>query len=238
MALCLVVCTGLIKAAEVQSGLITHAFRFTGPSSRNAYEPPATHYAGEQVAHVFWLLGMDSFWLWVPLCPFPFAHLPCYSCGADDESRALMTRGIAIRSCRPSFKNYHRERTSALHSVGCACAHAFGRTCAAEAKALLSPGHFCATPPPPYFLAAGKKGANYPWMGMRARLKKSFNCSSLSGPAQVVCTALKKYGEPFSRICPGRLPTGLTGQHVRLCTWRAFLRAFVIFCVFLGGSGA
>lgn len=30
---------------QVMSGEIKHALRFTGPNSRRAYEPPATHYA-------------------------------------------------------------------------------------------------------------------------------------------------------------------------------------------------
>jgi hypothetical protein len=42
--------------------------------------------------------------------------------------------------------------------------------------------------------AAGLSNVNYPPMGMRMRLKASFDTSNLSGPALVIATALKKYG--------------------------------------------
>jgi hypothetical protein len=42
--------------------------------------------------------------------------------------------------------------------------------------------------------AAGKNNANLPPMGLRLRLKASFNAASFSGPAKVVITALQQYG--------------------------------------------
>lgn len=42
--------------------------------------------------------------------------------------------------------------------------------------------------------ASQSTDANLPPMGLRLRLKASYDCSSLSSEAQVLCTALKKYG--------------------------------------------
>src|SRR5947209_15504087 len=42
--------------------------------------------------------------------------------------------------------------------------------------------------------AAGDSNANLPPMGLRVRLKASFDSSRFTGPALVVLTAMKKYG--------------------------------------------
>ena len=49
-----------------------------------------------------------------------------------------------------------------------------------------------------HFAPAGNKGSNSPWMGMRVRLKASFNCNRLSSVARVICVALQKYGAVFA----------------------------------------
>jgi hypothetical protein len=40
----------------------------------------------------------------------------------------------------------------------------------------------------------GPDNSNYPWMGMRLRLKADYDISSFSNPVQVILTALKQYG--------------------------------------------
>ncbi len=48
--------------------------------------------------------------------------------------------------------------------------------------------------PPATHFASNNTSANLPAMGMRFRMKSSFDCSGYSQEAQVVCTGLKKYG--------------------------------------------
>jgi len=48
--------------------------------------------------------------------------------------------------------------------------------------------------PPATHWASNATSTNLPPMGMRFRMKASFDCSSYSQEAQVMCTALKKYG--------------------------------------------
>ena len=51
--------------------------------------------------------------------------------------------------------------------------------------------------PATHFAPAGDTGVDSPWMGMRVRLKSSFNCSGMARASRVFCTALKEYGAIF-----------------------------------------
>ncbi len=52
--------------------------------------------------------------------------------------------------------------------------------------------------PASHFAASGDKGADSPWMGLRVRLRGTFNCTALRPTARVVCVALQKYGGIFA----------------------------------------
>ena len=48
--------------------------------------------------------------------------------------------------------------------------------------------------PAPATHAAGQNNTSYPPMGLRVRLKASFDTSSFTGPTLVILTAMKQYG--------------------------------------------
>lgn len=52
--------------------------------------------------------------------------------------------------------------------------------------------------PATHFAASGYMGRDSPYMGMRVRLKASYNCSKLARAAAVVCEGLKRYGAFFA----------------------------------------
>jgi hypothetical protein len=51
--------------------------------------------------------------------------------------------------------------------------------------------------PATHFAPAGDTGLDSPWMGMRVRLKSSFDCSGMARASRVFCTALQEYGAMF-----------------------------------------
>lgn len=51
--------------------------------------------------------------------------------------------------------------------------------------------------PATHFAPAGDTGVDSPWMGMRVRLKSTFNCSGMARASRVFCTALQHYGAIF-----------------------------------------
>ncbi len=52
--------------------------------------------------------------------------------------------------------------------------------------------------PASHFAPTGDTGADSPWMGMRVRLRSSYNCSQLQRTARIVCVALQTYGGIFA----------------------------------------
>jgi len=52
--------------------------------------------------------------------------------------------------------------------------------------------------PATHFAPAGDTGIDSPWMGMRVRLKSSFDCSGFARASRVFCVALKTYGAMFA----------------------------------------
>lgn len=52
--------------------------------------------------------------------------------------------------------------------------------------------------PATHFAPAGDTGVDSPWMGMRVRLKSSFNCTGFARASRVFCVALQQYGGIFS----------------------------------------
>ncbi|KAG2482352.1 hypothetical protein HYH03_018702 [Edaphochlamys debaryana] len=53
-------------------------------------------------------------------------------------------------------------------------------------------------PPATHFAPAGYSGPDAPYMGLRVRLRASYDCGPLKHVARVFCTALKKYGGIFA----------------------------------------
>ncbi|PNH08902.1 hypothetical protein TSOC_004508 [Tetrabaena socialis] len=53
-------------------------------------------------------------------------------------------------------------------------------------------------PPATHFAAAGYPSPDAPYMGMRTRLKATYDCSPLKPAARVFCVALQKYGAIFA----------------------------------------
>ena len=48
--------------------------------------------------------------------------------------------------------------------------------------------------PATHFAPSGYTGPDAPWMGLRVRLRASYNCNALGYAARVFCEALKVYG--------------------------------------------
>ena len=95
--------------------------------------------------------------------------------------------------------------------------HALRYSCARTRKAYI---------PPARHSAGSQTSANFPPMGMRVRLKASFDISGYSATNQVILKALKKYGmfvadngtDMFLAVRPIRAGTTTTCTTSRTCT--------------------
>eukprot|EP01036_Dinobryon_divergens_P013960 gene13960-18827_t len=52
--------------------------------------------------------------------------------------------------------------------------------------------------PATHFAPSGDTGTDSPWMGMRVRLRSTFDCSTLARVARIFCVALQTYGGIFA----------------------------------------
>jgi parallel beta-helix repeat protein len=75
--------------------------------------------------------------------------------------------------------------------------------------------------PATHFAPAGNTGSDSPWMGMRIRLKSSFDCSGFARASRVFCVALQKYGGIFA---DNGSPWYFSGEGT--AAWNAYLGEF------------